>query len=399
MKNTSHYNISFVQLIILLFFLFISNNSLAQKDDLCRGEYTTEVGGQLMLAQFSTLYADKNAWQKRAQLIKNNILKAANLKQLPKKCPLNVIKRNKKILDGYSVENIAFESLPGFYVTGNLYLPLKFKDTIPGILFPHGHWTSPVEYGRFMNETQRACGTLAKLGAAVFAYDMVGLGESFPCTHQNAQVLRLQTWNSTRVVDFMLSLGFVDEKRIAVTGASGGGTQSFLLAAIDERVDLSIPVVMVSSHFFGGCICESGMPIHKCDSFQTNNVEIAASFAPKPQLIISDGNDWTKNTPIVEFPFLKNIYKYFDAENNIENAHFESEMHDYGYTKRTAMYKFISKHFNISLKPILNQYGGIDESFVILQTRTSLEVFKNKQYPKGSVKSCSQVLSLLEISK
>jgi uncharacterized protein len=387
------------RLLALLFLLTAGNYVFSQSTDLCRGDYTTEEGGKAMLAEFSKHYSDKNSWIKRADSIKANILKGAKLTRLPQKCPLNVIRRNKKITGGYSVENIAFESLPGFYVTGNLYLPEKFDGKIPAVLYPHGHWSNPVEYGRFMNDTQTGCAALARMGAAVFAYDMVGFGESFPCVHETAQALSLQTWNSLRVVDFLLSLGFTDENRIAVTGASGGGTQSFLLAAIDDRIDLSIPVVMVSAHFFGGCVCESGMPVHKSGPFQTSNVEIAASFAPKPMLLISDGNDWTRNTPQVEFPYIKNIYNYFDSANNIENAHFENEMHDYGYTKRVAMYRFISKHFNLPLKPLLNVYGGINESFVTLQNRKALEVFKNHQYPAGTVKKCSRVMQLMDGNK
>lgn len=106
-----------------------------------------------------------------------------------------------------------------------------------------------------MNDTQTGCATLARMGAAVFAYDRVGFVESFPCVHETAQALRIQTWNSMRVVDFLLSLGFTDEKRIAVTGASDVGTQSFLIVAIDDRIDLSVPVVMESAHFFGGSVC------------------------------------------------------------------------------------------------------------------------------------------------
>ena len=317
------------------------------------------------------------------------------MKTLPKKCPLNTVSNNKKLLNGYTVENVAFESLPGFYVTGNLYLPEKFSGNIPAILFPHGHWSNPVEYGRFMNDIQRCAAALAIMGAAVFTYDMVGFGESAPCLHENEQVLRMQTWNSIRVVDFLLSLGNVDDKRIGITGPSGGGTQTFLLAAIDSRINLSVPVVMVSAHFFGGCNCESGMPVHKKVSFQTNNVEIAASFAPKPMLLISDGADWTRNTPKVEFPYIKKIYKYFDAEKNIENVHFENEMHDYGYTKRAAMYKFITKHFKLSMEKILTN-GKVNESAIVPQERKQLEVFADSGRPAGEVKNCNEVIDMLD---
>jgi uncharacterized protein len=367
-----------------------------QPVQLCQGNYLTEEAAVKKLNEFASTYADKKTWQKRADMIQQGILAGSKLNKLPHRCNLNPIKRNKQTFDGYTVENVAFESLPGFYVTGNLYLPLSFSGKIPGILCPHGHWNKPEDYGRFRHDMQKRCATLAKMGTAVFAYDMVGYGESSPCEHECPEAFRIQTWNSMRVIDFLLSLGFVDKKRLAVTGASGGGTQSFILAAVDKRIDVSVPVVQVSAHFYGGCNCESGMPIHKRGNLETDNVEIAASFAPKPQLIISDGEDWTKNVPGVEFPYIQNVYKLLDAGDHVENKHFANEGHDYGFSKRQVMYVFLAKHFNLNLTPLMKPSGEVNEDFVVLQDRLSMEVFNEKQpRPASTVKKCSQVLELM----
>ena len=176
------------------------------------------------------------------------------------------------------------------------------------MLSPHGHFYNkidksiPNERGRYRDDQQKRCAMLAKMGVYVFSYDMFAWGESnyqVPLKdHRSGLALTMQTWNAMRVVDFLLSMKEIDPERIGITGASGGGTQTFIAAALDERITLSVPTVMVSAHFFGGCPCESGLPIHQLENgIQTNNAEISAIFAPKPQLVISDGNDWTQTVP------------------------------------------------------------------------------------------------------
>jgi pimeloyl-ACP methyl ester carboxylesterase len=247
-----------------------------------------------------------------------------------------------------------------------------------------------------LEQTQKRCAALARMGAAVFAYDMIGFGESTQVPHRHSESLRLHTYNSRRAVDFLLSLGNVDERRLAITGESGGGTQSFILAAVDPRIDVSVPVVMVSAHFYGGCICESGMPIHKSGDHETNNVEIAATFAPRPQLIISCGSDWTKNVPRVEFPYIRRVYSLLDAADNVENAHFTDEGHDYGSSKRTAMYRFLAKHLGLDLSRITDAAGNIDESFITVHDRDDLRVFSpDHPRPAYALTDAEKIISQL----
>jgi dienelactone hydrolase len=346
---------------------------LAETQILMRGQCHTDEEAAEMLKRMAAEFDTKDQWQARAERLRAGVLRGLRLEKVPEPCPLKPIRHSVRQEDGYTVENVAFESLPGFWVTGNLYLPSEVKngDQLPGVLCPHGHLAD----NRLIEQTQKRCAALARMGAVVFAYDMIGYGESTQMPHGHSQGARLQTYNSQRAVDFLLSLGNVDEKRLAVTGESGGGTQSFLLGATDPRIDVSVPVVMVSAGFYGGCTCESGMPIHKSAQHETNNVEIAASIAPKPLLVISCGADWTKNVPNVEYPYMKRIYELMGAAENVENAHFADEQHDYGPSKREAMYRFLAKHLKLNLSRISDASGKIDESFITVHDRGDLLVF------------------------
>jgi dienelactone hydrolase len=370
---------------VILFFTGITIKTTAQTQDkstLCVGQYQTPEEAKQQLERFAKSYNNLDEWEIRAATIREGILKGVELFPMPKHGYQNKIYRNYREYESYSVINVAFESLAGVYVTGSLYKPLNIDGKIPAILCPHGHWNVDGNYGRYRPDMQKRCATLAKMGAVVLSYDMVGYGEMREAgwIHKHEKALKQQLWNSIRAVDFLSSLPEVDTKKIGITGASGGGTQSFLLAAVDNRVAVSAPVVMVSADFFGGCVCESGMPIHKSASHETNNAEIAALTAPRPQLIISDGKDWTKNVPEVEYPYIKNVYKLYGKEDLVENVHFGNEGHDYGETKRKAMYPFMAKYLGLDIKKVEDNNGVVDESGVVIEEPYQMHVF-NSTFP------------------
>ncbi len=380
--------------------LMVSCNSKEKKSDeevktdalpveLRVGAYYTEAEAVQNLEKLSKNYSSAEDWKARSKTIREQIYKGADLDKIPKanwEYPIKVIQGEKHEMGDYSVENISLEMYPGYFVSGNLYKPGKMKEKNPAVLSPHGHWFEADDYGRFRADMQKRCASLAKMGAVVFAWDMYGTGEDTQHGHHSPEVLTYQCFNGIRILDFISAQDYVDNDRIGITGASGGGTQTFLIAALDDRIDVSVPAVMVSAHFYGGCVCESGKPIHKRGDFETNNVEIAASIAPKPLMILGDGDDWTKNIATVEFPYIQNIYKLFNAADNTEYAFFKDEVHDYGISKRTAAYGFLAKHLNLDLAQIQDANGNIDETFVTLLDTDQLKVSPEKTLVKDPMK-------------
>ncbi len=372
----------------------ISGTPVADESMLCRGAYWTEDEANLKMKEFAASWNDQVSWELRAGDIRIGLIKGMQLARMARFTGVpEAIIHSRREMDGYVVENIAIESFPGFWVTGNLYTPLKPSEKNAAILCPHGHAPD----ARFMAYVQYRSASLARMGAVVFAYDMIGYGESAQVTHRMPIALLLQTWNSKRIVDYLISREDVDPERIGMTGESGGGTQTFMLTAVDERISVSVPVVQVSAHFFGGCMCESGMPVHRSTGHQTNNVEIAALAAPRPMLLISDGADWTRNTPRIEYPYIQRVYALYDAEHRVENVHLPAEKHDYGYSKRTAAYNFLGYHLRLNVNA-LPYDNGFREDFVTVLPAGKLRVFDKKHpRPPGALQGDEAVMDFLDI--
>jgi len=359
--------------------------------------------GKQHLERLLALYPVLPAWEARKKELRACFLRQINLDPMPARTPLNPVYTPRRKMNGYTVENVGIETLPGVYLCGSLYRPSGGKGPFPAILSPHGHFSDPDtnKYGRYRPDQQYRCAMLARMGAVVFSYEMFAYGESRlqinEADHRTGLALTIQTLNSIRVVDFLTSLPYVDQQRIGVTGESGGGTQTFLLTALDDRISVSVPVVMVSSWFFGGCPCESGLPIHSCSDAGTNNAEIAAMASPRPMLVISDGSDWTRNVPDIEYPYLRKVYFMYGKTENVENVHLAQEGHDYGISKRLAMYDFMARHLGLDINAVKDRNGLVDESKVTIENYEKLLVFgKEGKLPPSAIRGSENVRAVLQ---
>ena len=302
----------------------------------------------------NTLYTfpgyTKAEWMAKAAELREHILVSNGLTPMPEKAPLNAHVFGRIEREDYTVEKVYFEAYPGFFTTGNLYRPKGRKGPFPGIVSPHGHWGR----GRLENSEAGSvpgrCINFAKQGHVIFSYDMVGRcdsGEQIDHAYGGERealwglsLMALQLWNAVRAVDFLETLPDVDTDRIGCTGASGGGTQTFMLTAVDDRIKVSAPVNMISAHMQGGCLCENA-PNLRVD---ISNIEIGALMAPKPLLLVSATGDWTKNTPTVEYPAIRSVYAHFDAEDKVHEVQIDAD-HNYNKDSREAVYAWFGKWF------------------------------------------------------
>ncbi len=297
------------------------------------------------------VYRDLAAWEARREHLRRQILSAAGLMPLFPKSDLHARIFERIAHPDYTVEKVLLETLPGYYLGGNLYRPAKAAPAggFPAVISPHGHWT----YGRLENtriaSVPARCINLARQGYVVFTYDMVGYVDTMQTPHEFGDKpldelwgfgpFGLQLWNSIRSVDFLESLPYVNKRKIGATGASGGATQTMMIDAVDDRIQYAAPANMVSFIMQGGSLCENAPNLR----LGTNNVEIASMLAPKPMLMTAATEDWTRHMMREEYPAVRAIYNLYGKPGNVEALLLDAP-HNYNQENREAMYAFFGRH-------------------------------------------------------
>jgi hypothetical protein len=225
--------------------------------------------------------------------------------------PLNARTTGKITLTRYTIEKVIFESLPQFYVSGNLYRP---NDSLkhPGILMPMGHWDEGKPAG------QRIAANLALKGFVVLVYDPIGQGERLQAfdpriglslaggsTEQHflagAQSIlsgenfaRYRIWDAKRALDYLLSRPEVEPAKIGCTGCSGGGTITTYISALDSRITVAAPACYINTwhQLFTGPTGDSEQSFPNFLASGLDLPDYIELFAPKPYLIINTVGDF-----------------------------------------------------------------------------------------------------------
>lgn len=341
----------------------------------------------------------KAEWIAKATELREHILVSNGLTPMPEKTPLNAHIFGRVEREDYTVEKVYFEAYPGFFTTGNLYRPRGRKGPFPGIVSPHGHWGR----GRLENSEAGSvpgrCINFAKQGYVIFSYDMVGRCDSGKQIDHayggerealwGLSLMALQLWNAIRAVDFLEKLPDVNPNQIGCTGASGGGTQTFMLTAVDNRIKVAAPVNMISAHMQGGCLCENAPNLR----LDISNIEIGALMAPKPLLLVSATGDWTKDTPKVEYPAIRSIYAHFGAEDKVHQVQIDAE-HNYNRESREAVYAWFGKWF-------LGEEDATKFKEVPFEVECDddLLVFHNRELPERALNAEGLTCSRIESAK
>ena len=344
---------------------------------------------------------NKENWHKTAEYIYNHILVSTG--QYPKleDTPLKAKIFDKIEREDYTIEKVYFESYPGFFCTGNLYRPKGKAAPFPAIVSPHGHWGRGRLENTELGSIPGRCINFAKQGYVIFSYDMVGYNDSGKQIDHGSfnigtrgeiwgiSLMGLQLQNGIRAVDFLQSLPDVDPERIGCTGASGGGTQTFMLMAVDQRIQVAAPVNMISAHMQGGCLCENS-PNLRVDF---SNMEIGAMMAPRPLLLVSATGDWTKNTPDVEYPAILSIYQHFEATDKVHQVQIDAD-HNYNKASREAVYEWFGQWFLDELDPAKLKEGRFE-----VEQDEDLLIFQHWSVPHHALSMGQLIESLIQRAK
>lgn len=347
------------------------------------------------------------AWRIRQTEVKQTIWDV--LGPFPEKTPLNPKITGKVKKQGYTIENVMYESLPGFFVTASLFIPDKTQKPAPAVLFCSGHSTEAYRKQSY----QLPLLNMVKKGFVVLAIDPVGQGErlqyfdqatgksvigsstkehSYPSVQAallGQSVARYFTWDGIRGIDYLVSRKEVDAARIGVHGLSGGGTQTAYIAALDDRVTAAAPACYITS--YRRLIESIGVQDGEQNFYHgiargIDHADFLEARAPKPTLVMANTMDFFSIQGAREtVEEVKKVYDIFGKPDDLELV---EDDYGHGYTRknREALYAFFQKHLSLP--------GSPEEEEVEYLTEQELQ-----KTPTGQLSSSFDVETLFSLNR
>jgi dienelactone hydrolase len=288
----------------------------------------------------------------------------------PEKTPLNA--RVTKVVerDAYKIENVLFESRPGFLVSANLYVPKGRRFPLPGVVGSCGHSAN----GKAIETYQSFCQGLARLGYVVLIFDPIGQGERMQYVDANWKPMRgtgtaehnyagiqqvlvderfctWRAWDGVRALDYLVTRKEVDTRHLGITGNSGGGTMTTWLCGLEDRWTMAAPSCFVTE-LRRNMENELGADIEQIPlralALGLDHEDFLAALAPKPVIILAKEKDYfDARGNEAAYERLKRLYRLLGAEDNV--AYFIGPTyHGYSQENREAMYRWFNRCTGIS---------------------------------------------------
>lgn len=275
-------------------------------------------------------------WTSRRDEYRRQLGEMLGLDPLPPRTDLKTVVTGKRETQWFTVENLHFQSRPGLYVTGNLYVPKNLDKPAPAVLYVCGHSQvkkNGVSYG---NKTayQHHGGWFARNGYVCLTIDTLQLGEIEGLHHgtyregmwwwnsRGYTPAGVEAWNCVRALDYLQSRPEVDGERLGVTGRSGGGAYSWWIAALDDRIKVAVPVAGITdleNHVVDGCVEGHCDCMFMVNTYRWDYPQVAALVAPRPLLIANTDSDGIFPLNGVErlHAKVRGIYRLYGADDKL----------------------------------------------------------------------------------
>jgi hypothetical protein len=273
-------------------------------------------------------------WKAKRGEYRRQLQEMLGLDPLPEKTDLKPVVTGRLEHDEFVVEKLHFQSCPGLYVTGNLYLPKKIEKPLPTILYVCGHSRVLGKDGAPIGAKagyQHHGAWYARNGYACLTIDTLQLGEIEGIHHGTYRYgmwwwlnrgytpAGVEAWNCVRALDYLETRPEIDKTRFGVTGRSGGGAYSWWIAAIDDRIKVAVPTAGITdlqNHVVDGTVEGHCDCMFMVNTYRWDYPQVAALVAPRPLLISNTDSDgiFPLDGVVRTFDKVRRIYRLFDSE-------------------------------------------------------------------------------------